>query len=101
MPYMRQAADDQLTYRIHPLFGTSGKSLAENLKSARDKGCEAVLVRRLTGKRAKDKDYDFVMTYEEVWYDAQSGAVRSAFSMTMNTEKMTPVLSLLAMAGMA
>ena len=101
VPYMRQAADDQLTYRIHPLYGSSGKSLAENLKSARDKGCEAVLVRRLTGKRAKDKDYDFVMTYEEVWYDVQSGAVRSAFSMTMNTEKMTPILALLAMAGTA
>ena len=98
---MRQAADDQLTYRIHPLYGSSEKSLAENLKSARDKGCEAILVRRLTGKRAKDKDYDFVMTYEEVWYDVQSGAVRSAFSMTMNTEKMTPILALLAMAGTA
>ena len=101
VPYMTQAADDQLAYRLHPLYGTSETSLAENLKEARDQGCEAVLVRRLTGKRAKNKDYDFIMTYEEVWYDAQSGVVRSAFSMTMNTEKMTPVLSLLAMAGMA
>ena len=35
------------------------------------------------------------MTYEEVWYDVQSGTARSAFSMTMNTEKMTPILALL------
>ena len=81
------------------MYGPSEKSLAENLKEARDKGCSAVLVRQLTGKRAKDKDYDFILTYEEVWYDAQSGAARSAFSMTMNTEKMTPILSLLAMAA--
>ena len=101
VPYMRQAADDQLAYRLHPLYGPSEKSLADNLKEAREKGCDAVLVRKLTGKRAKDKDYDFVMTYEEVWYDVQRGAARSAFSMTMNTEKMTPLLSLLAMAGMA
>ena len=98
---MMQAADDQLAYRLHPVYGPSEKSLAENLKEARDKGCSAVLVRQLTGKRAKDKDYDFILTYEEVWYDAQSGAARSAFSMTMNTEKMTPILSLLAMAGTA
>lgn len=101
VPYMKRAADDQLAYRLHPLYGTSETSLAENLKAARDKGCEAVLVRRLTGKRAKNKDYDFVMTYEEVWYDVQSGTARSAFSMTMNTEKMTPILALLAMAGTA
>lgn len=101
VPYMKQAADDQLAYRLHPVYGPSEKSLAENLKEARDKGCSAVLVRQLTGKRAKDKDYDFILTYEEVWYDAQSGAARSAFSMTMNTEKMTPILSLLAMAGTA
>lgn len=99
--YMAKAADDQLAYRLHPIYAPSGKSLAENLQTARDKGCEALLVRKVTGKRAKDKAYDFVMTYEEVWYDTESGAVRSVFSMTMNTEKLTPVLSVLAMAGTA
>lgn len=100
-PYMEKAADDQLTYRLRPFFGPAGQSLTESLQEARDKGCTALLVRTVTGKRAKDKAYDFVMTYEEIWYDAGSGAVRSAFSMTMNTEKMTPILTLLAMAGMA
>lgn len=58
-----------------------------------------VLLRQFQARRLKGKEYDFALTYDEIWYDARTGLVRTAVSRTTDTGKMTPIEALLALAG--
>lgn len=98
-PYLERAADDQLGYRLHPVFARREQSLGEALRQARQHGCSEVLLRQFQARRLKGKEYDFALTYDEIWYDARTGLVRTAVSRTTDTGKMTPIEALLALAG--
>ena len=99
IPYLERAADDQLGYRLHPVFARKEQSLGEALRQARQHGCSEVLLRQFQARRLKGKEYDFALTYDEIWYDARTGLVRTAVSRTTDTGKMTPIEALLALAG--
>lgn len=75
------------------------QSLGEALRQARQNGCSEVLLRQFQARRLKGKEYDFALTYDEIWYDARTGLVRTAVSRTTDTGKMTPIEALLALAG--
>lgn len=98
-PYLERAADDQLGYRLHPVFARREQSLGEALRQARQHGCSEVLLRHFQARRLKGKEYDFALTYDEIWYDARTGLVRTAVSRTTDTGKMTSIEALLALAG--
>lgn len=68
-------------------------------EQARQHGCSEVLLRQFQARRLKGKEYDFALTYDEIWYDARTGLVRTAVSRTTDTGKMTPIEALLALAG--
>ena len=99
IPYFVRAADDQLRYRLRPVFAPPGQTLGDALRQARRHGCRDVLVRQFQVRRLKDKEYDFAVTYEEMSYDARTGQVQTVSSRTTDTGKMTPVEALLALAG--
>lgn len=99
IPYWQKALDDQLRSCIHAGFAPKTQTLTEALREARKNGCTQVLIRSVTAKQLKNKDWDFRLTYEETTYDAVTGCLLTSTAKTTDTQKMTPIEVLLDLGG--